>query len=114
MQRGKESNLNYFCRNETNSRISKTRNGRKKAVTTYYSDTSRETVPKSDEHQYCSMNATTPGATSFTLSTRGSYKLGSDSAIYISKSDGSAFCHYSIGERLLGLSSHTSMYSEEA
>ena len=33
------------------------------------------------EHQYCNKDATTHGATNFTLSTQGSYKLGGDSAI---------------------------------
>jgi len=50
MQNGKESKLNYFCINEANRRMSEIRNGRKKAETTYYSDTSPATVPKSDEH----------------------------------------------------------------
>jgi len=99
---GKRKKLNYSCRNETTSRISETRNGRKKSVITYYSDTSLATVPKSDEHQYCSKNATTPGATNFTLSTWVSYKHGGDSDVYTSKSDGSTFCHCSAGERPLG------------
>lgn len=47
----------------------------------------------SDEHQYCSKNATTPGATKFTLSTRGSYKIGGDSAVYTSRCNGCTLCH---------------------
>jgi len=86
----KRKQLNYSCRNETNSRISETRNGRKKEVTTYYSDTSLATVSKSDEHQYCGKNAATLVATSFTLSSRSSYKLGGDNVVYTSKSDGSS------------------------
>ena len=43
-----------------------------------------------------------------------SYKLGGDSAVYTSTSDGSGLCHYSAGERPLGFSSQTSMDSEEA
>jgi len=70
--------------------------------------------PKSDEHQYCSKNATTLGATNFNLSTWGLYKLGGDSAVYTSKSDGSAFCHCLVGERPLGFSIQTSMDSKEA
>lgn len=93
MLNGKESNLNYFCRNEANSRISEKRNGRKKSKITYYSNTSPTTTPKGDEHEYCSKNAATPGATNFTLSTQGSYKLGGDSIVYTSKCDGSALCH---------------------
>jgi len=46
-----------------------------------------------DEHQYCSKNVATPGATNFTLSTQGLYKLGGDDAIYTSKCDGSTLCH---------------------
>ena len=95
MQNGKGRKLNYFCRNETNSIISETRNGRKKAVITYYLDTSPTMMPKSDEHQYCSKNAIAPMATNFTLSNQGLYKLGGDSAIYTSKSDGFSFCHCS-------------------
>ena len=41
-----------------------------------------------DENQYCSKNVATLGATNFTLSTRGSYKLGGESTICTSKSDG--------------------------
>jgi len=106
--------LNYFCKNELNGRIVETRSRRKKAVTTYYSDTSLAMAPTSDERQFCSKNATTHGATNFTLSTWGSYKLGGDSVVYTSKSDGSAFCHCLAGERPLGFSSQTSMDSEEA
>ena len=99
----KRKQLNYSCRNETNSIILETRNGRKKAIITYYSNTSPEMMPKSDEHLYCNNNAATPAATSFTLSTRGSYKLGGDSVVYTSKSDGSAFCHlFSLRERNVG------------
>jgi len=96
LQNGKESKLtyNYFCRNDAHSRISKIGNGRKKEKITYYSDTSLETVPKSDEHQYCNNNATTPRATNFTLSTQGSYKLGGDSVVYTCSCDGSTLCHY--------------------
>ena len=93
MQNGKESKLNYFCINETNSRILVTRNGRKKAVITYYSNTSPTTAPKSDEHQCCNKNVATRGATNFTLSTQGSYKLGGDNVVYTSKYDGSTRCH---------------------
>jgi len=50
MQHGKGINLNYFCINETNSRISEKRNGRKKQIITYYLETSPTTLPKSDEH----------------------------------------------------------------
>ena len=46
----KRKQLNYSCRNETTSRILETRNGIKKAVITFYSDNSLETMPKSDEH----------------------------------------------------------------
>ncbi len=67
----------------------------------------------SDEHQYCSKNVATPGATNFTLSTRGSYKLGGDSVVYTSKSDGSTFCHSPASERPLGFSTQTSMDSKE-
>jgi len=109
MENGKGSKLNYFCRNETTSIILETRNGRKKAVIAYYSDTSLATMPKSDEQQYFSNNVATPGATSFTLSTWGSYKLGGDSVVYTSKSDGFAFCHCSASKRPLWFSSQTSM-----
>jgi len=68
LQNGKESKecrmkikLNYFSRNETNGRIVDTRSRRKKAVITYYSDTSLATAPKSDGHQYCSKNVATLG-----------------------------------------------------
>jgi len=54
-----KSKLDYFCRNETNGRIVETRSRRKKGVITYYSETSPETVPKSDEHQYCNKNVAT-------------------------------------------------------
>ena len=67
-----------------------------------YSNTSLTTTPKSDEHQYCSKNVATPGATNFTLSTRGSYKHGGDSAVCTSKAHGSVFCHCSAGDRPLG------------
>lgn len=102
IQNGKESKLNYSRRNETNKKISETRNGRKKEVITYYSDTSPTTAPKSGEHQYCSKNVATLGATNFTLSTQGSYKLGGDIVVYTSKSDGSALYHCSVGDRPLG------------
>jgi len=46
LQNGKESKLNYFCINEANKRISKIRNGIKKAEITYYSDTSPEWYQK--------------------------------------------------------------------
>jgi len=36
------------------------------------------------------------------ISTWGSYKLGFDSVVCTSKSDGPAYCHYLAGERLLG------------
>ncbi len=49
--------------------------------------------PKSDEQQYCSKNVATPGATNFTLSTRGSYKLGGDSVVYTSRCNGSTLYH---------------------
>jgi len=67
-----------------------------------------------DEHQYCSKNVATPGATSITLSSRGSYKLGGDNVVYTSKSDGSSVCHCSTCERPLGFLSQNSMDSEEA
>ena len=67
-----------------------------------------------DEHQYCSKNVATPGATNFILSTRGLYKIGGDSVVYTSKSDGFSCCHCSASERPLGFSSQTSMDSEEA
>lgn len=110
----KRKQLNYFCRNETNSIILETRNRIKKEVITYYSDTSPATAPKSDEHQYSKKNVVTPGATSFTLSTRGSYKLGGSSVVYTSESDGSVFCHSSVGKRPLAFSSQSSMDSKEA
>ena len=69
---------------------------------------------QTDENHYCSKNDATLGATSFTLSTQGSYKLGGESVVYTSKSDGSVFFHFSAGERPLGFSSQTSMDSEEA
>ena len=56
----------------------------------------------------------TPWATDFTLSTRGSYKLGGDNVVYTSKSDGSSVCHCSTCERPLGFLSQNSMDSEEA
>jgi len=62
--------------------MSEIRNGRKKSEITSYLDTSLTMVPKSDEHQYCSKNAATLGATNFILSTQGSYKLGDDSVVY--------------------------------
>jgi len=46
-----------------------------------------------DEHHYCSKNVATPGATNFTLSIRGSYKLGGDNVVYTSKCDGSTLFH---------------------
>ena len=79
--------------------MSEIRNGRNKVEIISYLDTSPTTAPKSDEHHYCNKNSTTPGATNFTLSTRGSYKLGGDSAICTSKSEGASSCHYSSGER---------------
>jgi len=98
----KRKQLNFSCRNETTSRISETTNGRQKAVITYYSYISLEKVPKSDEHQYFSKNAATPRATNFTLSTRGSYKIGGNNVVYTSKRDGSSFCHCSARKRPLG------------
>lgn len=71
-------------------------------------------MKRHDEHQYCSKNVATPGATNFTLSIRGLYKLGGDSAVYTSKSNGSAFFHCSAGERPLGFSIQTSMDLEES
>ena len=65
----KKGKLDYFYRNEANRRMSEIRNGRKKAEITYYLDTSLKMVPKIYEHQYCSKNAATPGATNFILST---------------------------------------------
>lgn len=95
LRNGKESKLtyNYFCRNDTDSRMSEIINGKKKEEITYYSDTSLETAPKSDEHQYCSNNTAAPGATNFTLSTQGLYKLEGDSAVYTCNFDGSTLCH---------------------
>jgi len=95
LQNGKERKptYNYFCKNEANSKMSGIRNGRKKAEITSYSDTSPAMAPKSDEHQYCSILAATPGATNFTLLTRGSYKLGGDSVVYTSRCDGTTLCH---------------------
>ena len=90
---GSKPTYNYFCINEANSKMSEMRNGRKKVEITYYSETSQATTLKRDEHQYCSKNVVTPGATNFTLSTQGSYKLGGESAVYTSKCDGSALCH---------------------
>jgi len=55
-----------------------------------------------DEHQYCSKNDVTPGATKFTLSTWGSYKLRGDNVVYTIKSGGSALCHCSARNRPLG------------
>lgn len=57
----KRKQLNYFCRNETRNRILEIRNRRKKAIITYYSDTSPTMMPKGDEHQYCSKNVATLG-----------------------------------------------------
>jgi len=48
MQNERGSKLNYFCRNETKRKILEARNRRKKAVITYYLDTSPEKVRKSD------------------------------------------------------------------
>ena len=106
--------LDYFCRNKLMVENWRLEIEEKKEIITFYSNTSPAIAPKSDEHQYCSKTVATPRATSFTLSTRGSYKLGGDSVVYTSKSDGSAFCHCSDGERPLGFSSQTSMDSEEA
>ena len=82
--------------------MKKIRNGRKKTKITSTQTPPQQQCQKSDEHQYCSKNAATPGTASFTLSTQGSYKLGGDSVVYTSKSDGSAFFHCLVGERSLG------------
>jgi len=52
LRNGKESKVtyNYFCRNDVDSKMLEIRNGRKKAEIKYYSGTSLEMVPKSDEH----------------------------------------------------------------
>ena len=71
-------------------------------------------MQKSDDHHYSSKNVATHRATSFSLSTWGSYKLGGDSIIYTNKSDGSTFCHCSTGERPPGFSIQTSMDLEES
>ena len=61
-----------------------------------YLDTSFAMTPKSDEHQYCNKNAATLGATNFTSSTCGSYKLAGDNDVYtIDAMDYS--CHFSTG-----------------
>jgi len=44
---------------------------------------------QTDEHQYCNENVATLGATNFTSSIRGLYKLGNDSVAYTNKCNGS-------------------------
>ena len=53
--------LDYFCKNKLMEENWRLEIEEKKAVLTFYSEVSPTTVPKSDERQYCSKDATTPG-----------------------------------------------------
>jgi len=77
LERNKEKDCNYLL-NETICKIRK-----KESINHIYLDTSLITTPISDEQQYCSRNVATLGATNFTSSTSGYYKLGGDSVVYI-------------------------------
>jgi len=51
----------YFCKNKLMTENWRLEIEEKKSVITFYSDTSPTTATKSDERQYCSNNAATPG-----------------------------------------------------
>ena len=96
LQNGKESRqckmkerkqLDYLCRNKLMVEYWRQEIEEKKAVITFYSDTSPAIAPKCDEHQYCSKDVATHGATDFTSLTRGSYKRGGDIVVYTNRCD---------------------------
>jgi len=84
LQNGKERKptYNYLCKNENNNIMKIYKKWKKESTNHIYSDTSMVIVLKSDENQYCNKNVATLGATNFTSSIRGYYKLGGESSIY--------------------------------